>query len=229
MKSWILGLALAAAFAFSLPDTLLAGTSSSHGGGHSGGGHAGGGHSGGGHGGGHAGAGRSSRGSHARAAAPRAASLSVSSTGRPRDGHPMVGTAVPRMTTISPIVVTSVGYLPSSRWPYSNAWGCGALRFYGHPLGSYGYTGYATDLQDPVGTAAPTGELRLRVEPNDAEVYVDGSFAGIVADFNGAFHHLTLTAGPHRIEIRAPGYQPIVFDVAIQSRHTTQYRGALQR
>ena len=47
-------------------------------------------------------------------------------------------------------------------------------------------------------------------------MYVDGSFAGIVADFDGAFHHLMLTAGPHRIEIRAPGYQPIVFDVAIQ-------------
>jgi hypothetical protein len=40
MKSWILGLALAAAFAISLRDTLLAGTSSAHGGGHGGGGHA---------------------------------------------------------------------------------------------------------------------------------------------------------------------------------------------
>jgi hypothetical protein len=227
MKSWILGLALAAAFAFSVSQTLLAGTSSSHGGGHGGGGHAGGGHSGG----GHAGGSRSSRGSHASAATTRAgASLSVSSTGRPRVGRPIIGTAVPRMTTISPIVVTSVGYLPCRRWPYSNAGGVGAFSFYGDPLGSpYDYGGYTTYPQDPVGAEGPTGGLRLRVEPNDAEVYVDGSFAGIVADFNAAFHHLTLIAGPHRIEIRAPHYQPIVFDVAIQPRQTTQYRGALQR
>jgi hypothetical protein len=134
------------------------------------------------------------------------------------------------MTTISPIVVTSVGFLPSTRWPYCNTWGFGAPSLYGDHLGSqYGYGGYATYPQDPIGAADPTGGLRLRVEPNDAEVYVDGSFAGIVADFNGAFRHLTLMAGPHRIEIRAPGYQPIVFDVAIQPRHTTQYLGALQR
>jgi hypothetical protein len=134
------------------------------------------------------------------------------------------------MTTISPIVVTSVGYLPCSRWPYSNPGGVGAFSFYGNPLETrYGYGGYVTYSQDPVDAAGPTGGLRLRVEPNDAEVYVDGSFAGIVADFNGAFHHLTLMAGPHRIEIRAPGYQPFVLDVVIQPRQTTQYRGALQR
>jgi hypothetical protein len=69
----------------------------------------------------------------------------------------------------------------------------------------------------------------LKVEPKDAEVYVDGYFFGIVDDFNGRLQHLKLTAGPHRVEIRAPGYQPLVVDVSIQPRHTTEYRGALQR
>ena len=245
MQSWTLALALAAALAVSIPHTLRAATSGGHGGGHgsaghaggghSGGGHSGGGHSGGGHaGGGHAGGSRPSGSAHASAATPRAVAHAASSTGRgagrPRDGHPIVGTAVPRMTTLAPLVVTSVGGLPSSRWPYSTAVGFGAFGFYSDPLGSrHGYGGYETDPQDSVGAEDPTGGLRLRVTPTDAEVYVDGSFAGIVADFDGAFHHLTLTAGPHRIEIRAPGYQPIVFDVAIQPRHTTQYRGALPR
>ena len=134
--------------------------------------------------------------------------------------------------TVSPIVVTSFGVLPSSRWPYfSSAFAIGAFGSYRDPLslGYYDYGGYPTYAQDPFDAASPTGGLRLKVEPTDAEVYVDGSFAGIVDDFNGHFQQLKITAGPHRVEIRAPGYQPLVFDVSIQPRHTTEYRGALQR
>ena len=242
MKPLTLGLALALTFAFSLPNTLLArAPGGQHGGGHSGGGHSGGSHAGGGHSsgghssGGHAGGTHSSGGSHSAAATSRSGgSHSGSLTGRvgarPRDGRPIVGTAVPRITTIQPIVVTSFGFLPSRRWPYSSAVGFGALGFYDDPLWSgYSYGGYATDPQDPFDAAGPTGALRLKVKPNDAEVYVDGYFAGIVDNFDGHFQHLTLTAGPHRVEVRAPGYQPLTFDVAIQPRHTTEYRGALQR
>jgi len=133
--------------------------------------------------------------------------------------------------TISPLVVTSVGVLPSSRWPYFGAFGIGALGSYQDPLwqGYYGYAGYPTYAQDPFDAAEPTGGLRLKVEPQDAEVYVDGYFAGVVDDFNGRFHQLKLTAGAHRIEVRAPGYEPLTFDVSIQPRHTTEYRGALRR
>jgi hypothetical protein len=134
--------------------------------------------------------------------------------------------------TVSPIVVTSFGVLPSSRWPYfTSAFGIGAFGSYRYlPSYSYDdYAGYPTYAQDPFDAAGPTGGLRLKVEPEDAEVYVDGYFAGIVGDFNGHFQQLKLTGGPHRVEVRAPGYLPLVFDVSIQPRHTTEYRGALQR
>jgi hypothetical protein len=79
----------------------------------------------------------------------------------------------------------------------------------------------------PFESDGPTGGLRLKVEPKQAQVYVDGYYAGIVNDFNGLLQHLDLTLGPHHVEIRAPGYQPLAFDVLIQPRHTIEYRGAL--
>ena len=135
---------------------------------------------------------------------------------------------MPRTTTISPILVSSFGVLSCRRWPpYSSGFGFSALGFYQDPLWSADR--YSTYAPDPFDAADPVGGLRLTVEPNDAEVYVDGSFAGIVDDFDGHFQQLTLTAGPHHIEVRAPGYLPLTFDVAIQPRRTTKYRGALQR
>jgi hypothetical protein len=92
-----------------------------------------------------------------------------------------------------------------------------------------GYSGYPALAPYPFEIDGPTGGLRLKVEPRQAQVYVDGYYAGIVDDFNGHFQHLDMTAGPHHVEIRAPGYEPLAFDVTIQTHHTTEYRGALSR
>ena len=51
---------------------------------------------------------------------------------------------------------------------------------------------------------------------------------GIVNDFDGSFQRMELEVGPHHIEIRAPGYQTIVFDVRIEFGETVTYRGELQ-
>jgi hypothetical protein len=75
----------------------------------------------------------------------------------------------------------------------------------------------------------PTGELRLDVEPRHAEVYVDGYYAGLVDDFDGVFQGLRLEEGPYRIEIVAPGLEPLEFDVRIQPGRKINYRGDLYR
>ncbi len=72
------------------------------------------------------------------------------------------------------------------------------------------------------------GGLKLKVEPTFAEVYVDGYYMGIVNDFDGTFQRMELEVGAHHIEIRAPGYQTIVFDVRIEFNDTVTYRGELQ-
>ena len=73
-----------------------------------------------------------------------------------------------------------------------------------------------------------TGELRLQVHPRHAEVYVDGYFAGHVDDFDGVFQALRLEEGPYRIEIVAPGYETLEFEVRILPGRKTTYRGELR-
>jgi hypothetical protein len=87
--------------------------------------------------------------------------------------------------------------------------------------------GYGTYSQPASGYAE--GSLRLKVKPRDAQVFVDGYYVGVVDEFDGVFQRLHLTAGGHRIEIRAPGWQPLTFDVQIRWDDTTTYEGQLQR
>lgn len=71
-----------------------------------------------------------------------------------------------------------------------------------------------------------TGSLRLDVEPRSVlQVYVDGYYFGTPDDLNG---ELELEAGPHKIEIRAPGYETLSFDVNIVRNRSITYRGVLR-
>jgi hypothetical protein len=72
------------------------------------------------------------------------------------------------------------------------------------------------------------GGVVLEIEPEDAAVYVDGAYAGIVADFDGSRQPLTLTAGTHRVEVQEPGLAPLVFDVTVQPGQVIPYRGDLR-
>jgi hypothetical protein len=59
-------------------------------------------------------------------------------------------------------------------------------------------------------------ELRIRLAPEpaeDAAVYVDGFYAGVVDDFNGVFQSLPLTPGGHRITLYLGGYRTITRNI----------------
>ena len=73
-----------------------------------------------------------------------------------------------------------------------------------------------------------SGGVRLDVSPPDAAVYLDGAYVGIVDDFDGPFQQLRLTAEPHRVEIVAPGYEPVVVDVNVLPNQTIRYRAQLR-
>src|SRR5207244_10605919 len=66
------------------------------------------------------------------------------------------------------------------------------------------------------------------VTPESAQVFVDSYYAGRIADIEDQ-RVLTLAPGPHRIELRAAGYQPVTFDVRIDANETIVYRAALER
>ncbi|MGD9902469.1 MAG: hypothetical protein AB7U83_03280 [Vicinamibacterales bacterium] len=105
---------------------------------------------------------------------------------------------------------------------YYGNWG----GYYGNWNGGYGGYGYGA-YAGPSGWSI--GSVRLKVEPKDAEVYVDGYYAGIVDDFDGIWQRLRLDDGGHRIEVRKPGLPPLIFDVMVQPGRTITYRGDLRQ
>lgn len=91
----------------------------------------------------------------------------------------------------------------------------------------YGYNGngwgYGPGVYSPYPTYAyphEAGGIRLKIHPRDAQVFVDGYYAGLVDDFDGVFQSLRLEAGGHRIEIRMPGFDDLALDVHVQPGRT---------
>jgi hypothetical protein len=103
---------------------------------------------------------------------------------------------------------------------------------YGYPYGypGYGYGGYYAPYGYGYGgySGQPYGGLRIDIPEREAEVYVDGYFAGVVDDFDGRLQQANLEAGPHRIEVRLPGFETLAFDVRIEPGRTITYRGGLR-
>lgn len=69
-------------------------------------------------------------------------------------------------------------------------------------------------------TTFMTGAVRLKIKPREAQVIVDGYYAGIVNEFDGVFQSLRLSPGGHKIEIRLDGFEALSFDVHVQPDRT---------
>ena len=84
--------------------------------------------------------------------------------------------------------------------------------------------GAAVNLTPFIVETMNSGTLRLRVDGlSQAEVYVDGVYAGHSADFDGASRRASLKTGVHRIEVRADGYAPLQFSTRIERSRTTTH------
>ena len=105
----------------------------------------------------------------------------------------------------------------------SNYYGRGYSGYGYNPYG-YGYSYYPTNYADLY-----TGFLRLKIRPQDGQVFVDGYYVGIVNEFDGIFQRLRLEEGPHHVEIRHPAYLPLEFEVLIVVGEKVTYEGELYR
>jgi hypothetical protein len=106
-----------------------------------------------------------------------------------------------------------LGYFYYSPWAWDPGY-YGGYGYYGRPR----YSAYGYDL----------GRLKIKVKPQDAEVYVDGYFAGSVDDFDGIWQSLRLAEGGYRIEVRKPGFETLHFDVRVQAERTITFRGEMK-
>jgi len=97
------------------------------------------------------------------------------------------------------------------------------------PTGSAGYPAQAPAGSVTVAPGQPAyGGVSLEITPPDAELWVDGGYAGRAGDFGPQAQPLTLTVGVHHVEVRAPGYRPLAFDVTVSAGYVVPYQGVLQ-
>ena len=95
---------------------------------------------------------------------------------------------------------------------------------YQYPWGPpYGYPPYGAYPVDP------GASLRLEVKPKEAEVYVDGFYAGIVDDFNGVFQRLNVPPGEHQIDLFLDGYRTVHQKVYVTPRKTFNVKYSMER
>jgi len=106
---------------------------------------------------------------------------------------------------------------------------------YSYGLPAYVYPSYPTYPYGSVGVYGSTnpapqdfGGVSFEITPDDAQIVVDGQYVGTVRDFSPSYQPLTLTPGPHHIELQAEGCLPMAFDVQVQPGQVIPYRGALQ-
>ena len=112
-----------------------------------------------------------------------------------------------------------------SPWFYSPYW-YGAYAydsfFYG-PYGGYGY---------PYGGSYGgynAANLKVQVEPKNAEVYVDGRLAGIVDHFDGMFQSLMVEGGAHDVVVYLDGYRSIREHLYLNVGSTYRIKGVMEK
>ncbi len=122
-------------------------------------------------------------------------------------------------------------YRPFGPWPFAQPYGYRPYGYrpewsvnlyfgrpysaYGAPRSEYGYYGIIP--------GRAYGAVRIVDAPRDAQVFVDGYYAGVVDDYDGVFQRLNVEAGEHHVEIEAEGYSLIAFDILVRPGQTITY------
>ena len=103
---------------------------------------------------------------------------------------------------------------------------------YGYGFGYFGpaaeerYERSGRDERTTPGRVVTTGVLRLEITPaSGLEYYVDGLYFGSSSNLGTL---LEMNPGPRRIEVRAAGYKPLVFDTRIYAGSETTFRAAME-
>ena len=146
-------------------------------------------------------------------------------------------TSFPPLNPSNPIVI-----YPYDPWGYWGGYGFGLGYMYydpfgyggygfGYPSGGYGggYYGGGGGGYSVSQSYHENGGLRLKINPKQAQVYVDGAYVGVVDSFNGTFQKLDVESGGHKIELKANGFEPLQFEVLVPPGETVIYKGEMKK
>ena len=121
-------------------------------------------------------------------------------------------------------------------YPYSFYYPFYRPDIYGSPYDDAPYSPAAayppavtSSLEAQPSSDANMGGVSFDITPGTAELFVDDTLVGTVGQFTPTTQPLGLEAGRHRVEVRAPGYQTLSFDVDIIAGQVIPYQGTLTR
>ena len=121
-------------------------------------------------------------------------------------------------------------------YPYSFYYPFYRPDIYGSPYDDAPYSPAAayppavtSSLEAQPSSDANMGGVSFDITPGTAELFVDDTLVGTVGQFTPTTQPLGLEAGHHRVEVRAPGYQTLRFDVDIVAGQVIPYQGTLTR
>jgi hypothetical protein len=77
----------------------------------------------------------------------------------------------------------------------------------------------------PYAGGRPASDIRVEVEPKQAEVFVDGYYAGLVSDAG----HLRVVPGGHAVTLYLEGYRTITENVYVRPGSTFKLRENMER
>jgi hypothetical protein len=95
------------------------------------------------------------------------------------------------------------------------------------PYYPYGY-GYGYPYW-PYADSPMEGSLKTEIRPKDTEVYVDGYYAGVADDFDGAFKRLHATPGGHAVTFHLDGYQTVTRNLYVRPDSTVKVKETMEK
>lgn len=115
------------------------------------------------------------------------------------------------------VVVVGGGYYPRYYNPY----------FFADPWFGYQYPYPLVPYGHPM--VERGASMRLDVKPKNAEVYVDGYYAGVVDDFDGTFQGLHVEPGQHEVALWLEGYRTVRQQVFLTPNNTFRIKYSMER
>jgi len=88
-------------------------------------------------------------------------------------------------------------------------------------VGGYPYPAYRY--------AAPDAAVKFDVKPKETTVYLDGFYAGIVDDFDGAFQRLRTSPGGHQVTLYLDGYRTYSERVYLSVDNTLKFKHRMEK
>lgn len=117
------------------------------------------------------------------------------------------------------VVGVGVGYYPMPYYGFYDAWWGPSYQMGPYPY-PYPYPFHYVD---------PGASVRLEVKPKQAEVYVDGFYAGTVDDFDGTFQRLHVPPGEHEITLYLDGYRTAKQQVRLSADKTFKIKYTMEK